>query len=80
MTRASKKTVFPAQRRPLPRTPVTRALHRAGSSPSEVARIEKVSPSHVTKVCKGESKSARIVARIEQITGKPWHKLVAEQS
>ena len=80
MPRTSTKRVSPAVRRTLPRTTITKALHRAGSSPSEVARLEKVSPSHVTKVMKGESKSARIQRRIESITGKPWHKLVAEQS
>jgi hypothetical protein len=58
-------------------TPITRALHDAGSSPSEVARLEKVSPSTVTKVMLGQSTSARIRSRIEQIVGKPWDEIRA---
>lgn len=58
-------------------TPVTLALHNAGSSPSEVARLENVSPSTVTKVMLGQSKSARIQQRIERIVGKPWDEIRA---
>jgi transcriptional regulator with XRE-family HTH domain len=57
--------------------PVTRALHKAGSSPSEVARLENVAPSTVTKVMLGQSRSARIQRRIEQIIGKPWDEIRA---
>ena len=58
-------------------TPITLALHNAGSSPSEVARLENVAPSTVTKVMLGQSKSARIQQRIEQICGKPWDQIGA---
>lgn len=58
-------------------TPVTLALYNAGSSPSEVARLEKVAPSTVTKVMLGQSTSARIQRRIEQIIGKPWDEIRA---
>jgi hypothetical protein len=58
-------------------TPITMALRAAGSSPSEVARQAGVSPSTVTKVMLGQSRSAKIEALIESITGKPWDVLRA---
>ena len=80
MPRSTNKKVSPALRRKLPRTAITKMLQRAGSSPSEVARLEKVSPSLVTRVMRGHSTSARVQARIEAILKKPWARLVAEQS
>lgn len=56
---------------------VAKALQEVGSSPSEVARLEKVSPSTVTKVMLGQSTSARIQKRIESIIGKPWAEIRA---
>jgi lambda repressor-like predicted transcriptional regulator len=56
-------------------TPITKALHNAGSSPSAVARKAGVTPSTVTKVMLGQSRSAKIEALIEDITGKPFDKL-----
>ena len=58
----------------------TLALYNAGSSPTEVARLEGVSQAHVTKVCKGESKSARIQQRIELITGKSWDEIMGRSA
>lgn len=58
-------------------TPITKALYAAGSSPSAVARQAGVSPSTVTKVMLGQSRSAKVEALIERITGKPWDKLRA---
>lgn len=75
-----KKTVSPARPRKLTRNRITLMLNQVGSSAAEVARLGEVSPAHVTKVCKGESKSARIQGIIESILKKPWHKLVAAQS
>lgn len=79
MARSSTKKVSPAARK-LPRTAITKLLWRAGSSPSEVARLEKVSPSLVTRVMRGHATSARVRKRIESILKQPWDKLVAEQS
>jgi len=78
-SRASAKKIAPAARK-LPRTAITKMLQRAGSSPSEVARLEKVSPSLVTRVMRGHATSARVRKRIESILKQPWDKLVAEQS
>jgi len=82
MSRKGTKTISPSRRRKPPRQPhpVTTALYVAHSSPTEVARLEGVSTALVSRVIRGRGKSDRIQKRIEQITGKPWHKLVAEQS
>ena len=56
-------------------TALTIELYRVGSSPSEVARLENVSPTHVTKVMKRETVSARIQKRIAKILKRPYHEL-----
>lgn len=56
---------------------IAQMLKDAGSSASEVARLEKVSPSTVTKVMLGQSTSASIQKRIESILGKPWDEIRA---
>lgn len=58
-------------------TPIARALRAAGSGPSDVARRAGVSPSTVTKVMRGQSRSAKIEKLISDITGKPWDELRA---
>jgi transcriptional regulator with XRE-family HTH domain len=80
MPRTNLKTVSPAHVRRPKRNRISLLLNQAGSSASEVARLAEVSPAHVTKVMKGESKSARIQKIIESILKKPWDKLVAAQS
>jgi hypothetical protein len=76
-----KKKLIQAPKRGTPtKTKITVMLYQAGSSPSEVARLGKVSSASVTKICKGESKSARIQGIIESILNKPWDKLIAEKS
>jgi DNA invertase Pin-like site-specific DNA recombinase len=73
---AKRKRTKPVRER-RPPTRVTLALYAAGSSPSEIARQCGVSHSLVTRVCNGQSTSARVVAVIEKVTGKSWDKLRA---
>jgi len=82
MTRKGTKKISPSRRKKRPRQPhqVTTALYVAHSSPAEVARLEGVSKALVSRVIRGRGTSDRIRRRIEQITGKPWRELVAEQS
>jgi hypothetical protein len=79
MRRANRKKVSPAERKN-PRTPITKLLYRAGSSPSEVARDLEVSASLVTRVMQGHATSARVQKRIESILKKPWRELIAAGS
>lgn len=58
--------------------PITVMLWDAGSSVGEVARSAKVSSAHVTQVCQGKNKSARIAAIIEKILGKTWKQIQTE--
>lgn len=57
--------------------PIAKALRAVGSGPSDVARRAGVSPSTVTKVMRGLSRSARIEKMISEIVGKPWDELRA---
>jgi len=74
------KKKSPSRRKRAVRTPIARMLYRAGSSPTDVAELEGVSQSHVSKVMRGQRTSAAVQKRIETILKKPWDKLVAEQS
>jgi hypothetical protein len=77
MPRADGVSVKKRRSKPV-RAAITKLLYKAGSSPSEVAELEKVSRPHVTRVMKRQSTSARIRKRIESILEKPWDKLVEE--
>jgi hypothetical protein len=68
------------RRKPVRAAAITKLLYKADSSPTEVARLEKVSRPHVTRVMKGQSKSARIQKRIESILKTPWDKLPHEEA
>lgn len=50
-------------------------LHKAGSSPSEIAREEQVSPAIVTNVVRGERTSHRVAYAIAAKTGIPTERM-----
>lgn len=57
--------------------PLTIELYKHGSCPSEIARLEGVSRTHISLVLKGTSVSARIRKRIARILGKKVEELWA---
>jgi predicted transcriptional regulator len=77
----NRKPKTPTRR--LRRNRITLLLMQAGTSPSEVARLEGVTKSAVYRYCAGKSESARIQKRIEKILRdagllkKPLRELIA---